>query len=196
MNSATSTDAAPSGKADHRPQSLQPWQFFVLAALLCATVATFLLRVNGIAGSVLMTALMGAAALVGLMGLRMFRPLFVADVDRGGGISERARDTLERDKMLALRAIKELEFDHAMGKLSAEDFQEMSGRLRTRAARLMQQLDASSGYRDRIERDVAARVAIASSGRDARPAADAICAGCGTRNDADARFCKNCGTKL
>jgi rRNA maturation endonuclease Nob1 len=62
----------------------------------------------------------------------------------------------------------------------------------------MQQLDASSGYRDRIERDVAARAASAPSDRDARAAADAVsvCAGCGTRNDADARFCKNCGSKL
>ena len=63
-------------------------------------------------------------------------------------IGERTRAALEREKMLTLRSIKELEFDRAMGKLSDEDFQEMSGRLRARAARLMRQLDAGAGYRD------------------------------------------------
>ena len=53
-------------------------------------------------------------------------------------IGQRTRVALEREKMLALRTIKELEFDRAMGKLSDEDFREMSGRLRARAARLMQ----------------------------------------------------------
>jgi hypothetical protein len=38
--------------------------------------------------------------------------------------------------MLALRSIKELEFDRAMGRVSDDDFKEKSGRLRTRAARL------------------------------------------------------------
>ena len=37
----------------------------------------------------------------------------------------RQRVALERDKALTLRAIKELEFDHAMGKVSDNDFAEM-----------------------------------------------------------------------
>ena len=73
-------------------------------------------------------------------------------------IGERTRAALEREKMLALRAIKELEFDHAMGKIAAEDFREMEGRLRARAIRLMRQLDAGAGYRERIERDLAKRL--------------------------------------
>ena len=73
-------------------------------------------------------------------------------------IGERTKAALEREKMLALRAIKELEFDRAMGKLSDEDWREMSGRLRGRASRLMRQLDAGAGYRDQIERDLAKRL--------------------------------------
>jgi hypothetical protein len=204
MSSASSTEAAggsPAEAGSHRTaaQSLQPWQFFVLAALVCATVATFLLRVQGIAGSVLLTALMGGAALVGAMGLRMVRPLFVPPDERAAVVSDRVRQTLERDKLLVLRAIKELEFDHAMGKLSAGDFQEMSGRLRARAARLIQQIDQSAGYRERIERD-AAKIAesLARKGESARPVAesDRVCAACATSNDTDARFCKNCGSRL
>ena len=62
-------------------------------------------------------------------------------------VGQRTRAALEREKLLTLRAIKELEFDRAMGKLSDEDWQEMSGRLRARAARLIRQLDAGAGYR-------------------------------------------------
>jgi hypothetical protein len=109
--------------------------------------------------------------------------------------------------MLALRAIKELEFDKAMGKVSDEDFREMSHRLRSRAARLMRQLDAGAGYRERIERDLAKRLSGLRPGtKDASPgqtraATDAdvqvrACARCSTPNDSDAKFCKNCGERL
>ena len=117
--------------------------------------------------------------------------------------------------MLALRALKDLEFDRAMGKLSEEDFGEMSSRLRTRAARLMRQLDAGAGYRDRVERDLAKRMgerASAAEAQDSRAPTPATaeagavrsagsspapaCAACATVNDADARFCKACGAKL
>ena len=45
-----------------------------------------------------------------------------------------------------------------MGRLSDEDWAEMSGRLRTRAARLIKQLDAGAGYREQIERDLEKRI--------------------------------------
>jgi ribosomal protein L40E len=108
--------------------------------------------------------------------------------------------------MLALRAIKELDFDHAMGKLSESDWKEMSSRLRARAARLIRQLDAGAGYREQIERDVAKRLAAADVQAAAAPAPvpvehaetpdTRICAACSTANDPDARFCKSCGEKL
>jgi hypothetical protein len=111
------------------------------------------------------------------------------------------RAELEREKALTLRAIKELEFDRAMGKLSAADFEEMAGRLRARAMSLMRQLDATSAYRELIERDLAARLrreappVAPGPAPDAAPASPTACA-CGTHNDADAAFCKRCGTRL
>jgi membrane protease subunit (stomatin/prohibitin family) len=98
--------------------------------------------------------------------------------------------------MLALRAIKELEFDRAMGKLSESDWQEMSGRLRTRAGRLMRQLDAGAGYREQVENELAKRLASTPAGGEAKEPAARFCSECGTARDADAKFCKNCGTKL
>jgi hypothetical protein len=208
MSSATSTNeqlpAPASGKATADPpkhreggkdQGLQPWQFFVLGALGCATAVTFIARGQGVSSIILLSILMGTAALVGLGALRALRPLVSADDDRTPMIGQRTRAALEREKMLALRSIKELEFDRAMGKLSDADWQEMSGRLRARAARLMRQLDAGGGYRERIEHDLAKRL---EKTPDVLPKASAehACAACETANDADARFCKACGAKL
>jgi hypothetical protein len=181
-------------------QSLQPWQFFVLAALACATAATFIVRGQGITVVILLTILMGAAALVGLAALRAVRPLVSAKEDRTVMIGDRTRAALEREKLMALRAIKELEFDRAMRKVSEEDFRELGGRLRQRAIRIMRQLDAGTGYRDRIERELAKRLgedADAGSKRT-RPTSDGthVCANCSTSNDADAKFCKSCGNQL
>jgi hypothetical protein len=138
---------------------LQPWQFFVLAALGCATAVTFVARGQGPVAVVLLAILMATAAFVGFTALRMLRPLVSPEDDRTVMIGQRTRVALEREKMLALRSIKELEFDRAMGRLSDEDWNEMSGRLRVRAARLIRQLDAGVGYRDQIERELAKRVA-------------------------------------
>ena len=143
--------------------SLHPWQFFVLAALGCATAVTFMARGRGVTSIILLSVVMGAAALVGIAALRTLRPLVSAEDDRTVVIGRRTRAALEREKVLALRTIKELEFDRAMGKLSDEDWKEMSTRLRARAARLMRQLDAGEGYRSEIERELEKRLGDAGS---------------------------------
>ena len=114
-------------------------------------------------------------------------------------IGQRTRVALEREKTLALRSIKELEFDRAMGRLSEDDFKEMSGRLRVRAARLIKQLDAGVGYLQQIEQELQKRIGASEIrpvvGKTVAPA-DRLCASCETANDADAKFCKSCGAKL
>jgi hypothetical protein len=177
-----------SGTSTSRDQ-LQPWQFFTLAGLAGATAVVFVARDAGPAGAILLSVTVGAAAFVGLAAWRTFGPLAGVEAEeRTEVLGGRTRAALEREKTLVLRAIKDLEFDRAMGKVSEKDFAEMGARLRTRAAGLMRQLDRGAGYRDQIERELARRVPQAPR----RPAA---CA-CGTDNDADARFCKNCGRQL
>jgi len=197
MSSETSIEArlkpdpARSLKLDQ--PGLQPWQFFVLAGLGCATAVTFIARGRGFTTVILLTVLMAAAALVGFAVLRMIQPLVSPEEDRAVVIGRRTREVLEREKMLALRTIKELEFDRAMGKMSEEDFKEMSARLRSRAARLMRQLDAGDGYRSQIERELEKRLGAPP----AEPkVVERTCAACSTANDGDARFCKSCGNKL
>ena len=192
--SAEAATGPPKLREGGKPDAgLQPWQFFVLAALGCATAVTFIARGQSVTSIVFLSILMATAALVGLAALRTLRPLVSTDEDRTVMIGHRTRVALEREKMLALRSIKELEFDRAMGKLSDADWKEMSGRLRARVGRLMRQLDAGAGYRERIERELEKRlgekvIAAAPSER--------ACASCATVNDADARFCKSCGRAI
>jgi hypothetical protein len=70
----------------------------------------------------------------------------------------RRRKELEREKQLLLKAIKELEFDHQMRKISDRDFGEIAARYRGRAILVMRQLDeTSSDFRTLVERDLLAR---------------------------------------
>jgi len=181
-------------------ESLEPWQFFVLAALLVST-GVILYNFFGSGGQsrssiILFTVLMAAVCLVGIAALRAVRPLVSPEEDRTAMVGERTRVALEREKLLTLRSIKELEFDRAMGKLSDADWQEMSGRLRARAAGLMKQLDAGAGYREQIEHDLARRLAVPPPPEGHAPSAGHFCTECGTKNEGDAKFCKNCGHKL
>jgi zinc-ribbon domain len=202
MSSEISTRAAAATSADTaagKDQGLQAWQFFVLAALGCATAATLITRGQGITTVVLLSVLMAGAAFVGLTALRTIQPLVSDHDDRVEMLGRRTRAALERDKLLTLRAIKELEFDRAMGKLSEDDFKEMAGRLRTRAARLMRQLDAGAGYREQIERDLEKKmIPFTRDAKDTKvaKAVGTFCTQCGVSNDSDAKFCKSCGTKL
>ena len=195
MSSETSTETARLKPGPTDDKGLQPYQFFILAGLGCATAAVFMARGRGSTAVILLTLLIGTAAFVGLMALRAVQPLLSNEDDRAATIGQRTRAALEREKHLTLRAIKELEFDRAMGKLSEQDFKEMAGRLRARAARLIRQLDAGAGYRDQIERDLAKRLE-GMNAPSPRASTERVCANCETRNDADAQFCKRCGTAL
>ncbi len=75
------------------------------------------------------------------------------------------RGELEKEKRTLLKAIKEAEFDQAMGKLSKSDAEDLIRMYRTRAIELIKELDRldaglAGTPRERIEREVAARVAI------------------------------------
>src|ERR1700704_3613836 len=191
---------------DRTKDSLEPWQFFVLAALLVST-GVILYNFFGSEGQsrssiILFTILMGAVCLVGIAALRAVRPLVSPQEDLTAMVGERTRAALEREKLLTLRSIKELEFDRAMGKLSDADWREMSSRLRARAAGLMKQLDAGAGYREQIERDLVKRLAtspdphVRGADLSGPPVAGNFCTDCGTKNEGDAKFCKNCGHRL
>ena len=178
--------------------SFRPWHLFVLVALGAATVALIVGRPDPVA-AILLTLAMGAAGFVGLMIYRAIMPLTQSTFEESTVmVGSRSRAAVEREKTLVLRSIKELEFDRAMGKVSEADFQEMGQRLRARAIRLMKQLDVEAvDFLAVIERELEERL-----GRTAEPpppaaeVATLTCGRCGTSNDRDARFCKECGATL
>ena len=187
MSSETSTD------------SLAPWQLFTLAGLLGATIVVFVSQGQTPAGIVLLSLTIFTAAIVGVAAWRTLAPFTGVDDRRGPPVlGGRARAALEREKTLVLRSIKDLEFDRAMGKVSEEDFAEMSMRLRSRAARLIGQLDAGVGYRDEIEQEIARRIGAGPKKQDPASVDPQLrtCLACSKDNDLDARFCKHCGTGL
>ena len=202
MSSETSTESNVGATAD--ADALQPWQLFTLAGLIGATLTVFMSRGQSPSAVILLSLTIFAAAWVGVAALRTFMPLagrfMPGSAQLLGG---RTRAALEREKTLVLRSIKELEFDRAMGKVAEKDFNEMSARLRTRAAGLMRQLDAGAGYREQIEREIEKRIGKSEVTRG-RSVADAgskdpaytVCTQCRTSNDPDARFCKSCGSKI
>ena len=197
MSSETSTSAslgrsglAPEDASGHG-DGIHPWQLFAIAGLIGATLVVFMARGQSSVAVILLSLTVFAAAGVGSTALRTLLPLArtglaaLATPLLGG----RARGALEREKALVLRTIKELEFDRAMGKISERDFEEMGGRLRARAGRLIQRLDSRADYRAQIDQEIARRLGRA-------PGLAAACATCGSGNDADARFCKSCGQRL
>jgi hypothetical protein len=67
---------------------------------------------------------------------------------------ERLRLELAEERDRALGALKELEFDHRSGKVSDEDYAELVGPLRRRAAEVLRALElrAESASRERVVR--------------------------------------------
>ena len=196
--------------------TIRPWQFFVFSGILVATAAVLLSRGAEPRQVILVSLVILASSLVAMAVYRTLWPLVTADAERMPDmVGIRTRRALEREKGLVLRSIKELEFDRAMGKVSATDFDEMVGRLRSRALGLIRQLDlGETGYRELIERELMVRLgppkapsesagavlepATATSGASgsARPVQALQCGRCGTLNDLDSHFCKSCGQRF
>ncbi len=197
MSSATSTKATDLPGQTRNDDGFRVSHFFVLLSLIAATVAVMMARPAAPENLILISLAIGAAGLAAVAFYRTIAPLVAPySAEEREPISARLRADLEREKALTLRSIKELEFDRAMGKVSEADFQQMAGRLRARALGILKQLEAGNSiYRQEIEKELAARVGKTPEKADLKVRASSACA-CGTTNDADAKFCKACGTML
>lgn len=186
MSSATSID---------QRGGFQPWHVFLLLSMGAATVAVVLARDTHPAALLLLSAAVVATgltawtifnALRGFMGLR----LGVRDP-----LPESAEQALRREKAHVLRAIKELEFDKAMGKVSEADFGLLHSRLRLRAMAIIEDLERAP-RRAPGALGLQTRGVAGSKDPALVTAERATCAACGTSNEPDAKFCKSCGGRL
>lgn len=122
---------------------------------------------------------------------------------------DRFADLLAR-KDSALRAIKELEFDHQVGKIDAADYQRLNDRLRRQAITLLQQLEQitplSTALDEQLEAEIAQRRQAKPASTPAKPISAPViqpittaagaahfCTQCGARLDNSFKFCANCG---
>jgi len=171
----------------------------MVGVLAAVAAAVFVAQDSGAVNTVFVAVAVATSGLVAAAVYRSLAPF--ASVDAGEQteiVGGRTRAALDRERMLVLRSIKELEFDRAMRKISDADYQEMVARLRSRAAGLMRQLDGGGlGYRELIERDLVRRVgAPAAPVPEAAPPAVPACPACGVEVSDDARFCKACGARV
>lgn len=114
-------------------------------------------------------------------------------------------DALAEEKRRVLRQLKDLEAEHALGKIDDADYEALVARYRAEAKDVMREMDREIGPR-REEAERLAREYLGKRGlidgapaaeRAAGPAEDrAACAKCGTSNESDAAFCKKCGAAM
>ena len=101
---------------------------------------------------------------------------------------------LEHDRSLAVQGLRELEFDHEMGKLDEADYQNLRSTLEGRALAAMSALEAARSHN---------RTALRLASRRAKPAMPTgsgrnfnFCPQCGVRVGVGHRFCGQCGAQL
>jgi ribosomal protein L40E len=138
-------------------------------------------------------------------------------LDEGEGSS------LVHEKAAILRALKDLEYERAVGKVTEEDFETLTKQYRARAVEILARIDrdlapwrkkAEDAVQRRLEKGPEPKAAEPVAAARACPACRAAndvdatfckkcgqalprgCAGCGTANDADATFCKKCGRRI
>ena len=100
----------------------------------------------------------------------------------------------EHEYALALQALRELEFDHAMGKLDEGDYHSLKDRLEKRA------LAAMSGRGEMMRQRLTEQAVHAATAPQPmtpdRAIAVRFCPECGARNGRAYNFCADCGGAL
>jgi ribosomal protein L40E len=122
-------------------------------------------------------------------------------------------------KRRVLRALKDLELEHSVGKIDDEDYAEISGRYRDQAKAILREQDVQieplrtkaeeiarahlrkkgllTNGEQRADKNIVQRAhKRLRTDEENRPAARLDCPKCETSNEPDATFCKKCGAKL
>lgn len=117
-------------------------------------------------------------------------------------------DDLAEQKTRVLRALKDLETEHALGKIDEADYGAIVTRYRDEAKTVMRQMDLEVAplreAAERLAREYLEKRSVAAAPGDPGPQSEApapvdarpTCASCHTSNDPDAAFCKKCGSAM
>jgi len=115
-------------------------------------------------------------------------------------------DALGERKRRVLRAIKDLEGEHALGKIDDADYDAFIARYRAEAKAVMREMDRevapARDEAERVAREYLERKGLGpakSSGAGSPGPGDPArrtCGACSASNEADASFCKSCGASM
>jgi hypothetical protein len=120
-------------------------------------------------------------------------------------------DQLGEQKRRVLRALKDLEGEHALGKIDDNDYETIAAQYRDEAKALMREMDRngapSLAEAERIAGEYLASKGLGASAKngasikaDGAPGAAVrdrlACRECSTSNEPDAAFCKKCGAAM
>ena len=124
---------------------------------------------------------------------------------RPAGQARQRLELTERKEQL-YASLRELEFDHSVGKISSEDLRSVRPDLEANAVEVLRQLDAiepSDGgtidWEARVEADLAQwkREASSAHASPSLPGVFALCPSCGAKlRNEGGRFCPHCGIRL
>lgn len=90
-------------------------------------------------------------------------------------------EELEAQKAEIYKAIKDIDFDFQMGKLSQEDYDELRGQYKSQAVAILREIDAASGRARRGRQKVTAQ---------------RFCHQCGSEVEKADKYCASCGASL
>lgn len=115
-------------------------------------------------------------------------------------VSDPVLESLVVQRDATYSAIKDLEFDHAMSKLSDSDYKLMRSKLEAKAVSILQELDGLVGTSKPPEQAKRAQMSdeeIERRIQQMRGGAKKVqCAKCGTLGAANDRFCAKCGAPI
>jgi hypothetical protein len=140
--------------------------------------------------------LIGMALLVGVA-FFVLQPFLEQRTLREKRVTEAEALLAERESLLI--ALRDLDFDHATGKITTEDYTPQRAELMARGVAVLKRLDAlgasaPASFDEEIEQAIARRRARRAAG-DREPGG-ATCAECGAALEAGDRFCSSCGARV
>jgi len=152
--------------------------------------------------------MLGYVVLLGLLIAACYwiiNPLLRENVRREG-LTPKPEDVLEElknKKNSAYAAIKELEFDLSMGKLTEEDFQILKRQYTQEAVGYMKEMDELESSLTAFSKAVTAvseketeEGVTAIRNPESTPRKHVYCTSCGAKAAIESRFCSVCGTNL
>ena len=102
--------------------------------------------------------------------------------------NHKANDLIERKETI-YAAIKDIEFDYQMGKLSEEDFQALRQQYKDEAVGLLKKID-------QIQHKPVKGKSKSASHKKSEDASTKFCWNCGAAVTRDDKYCTNCGNAL